>query len=76
MTKIHSRKKRLLGIRSLHRKHRYFFTNVTPKTGPKSFGSKETAMAYAKEHGVDTGTHVLYELQGGKKLQWRPKPRD
>jgi hypothetical protein len=76
MVKIHTRRKRLMGITSLHRKHRYFFTNVTPKKGYKSFLTKEKAHAWAKEHSVDTAKLVLYELQQGKKFQWRPKPRE
>ena len=76
MAKIHTRAKRLLGITSFHRMHRYWFTNVVAKKGYRSFTDKAKAEAYAKENGIDMKTHVLYELQGGKKLQWRPKPRD
>lgn len=76
MVKIHTRAKRLLGLRSFHRKHRFWFTKVEAKTGPKSFTTKEKAMAWAKENGIDTKKHVLYELQQGKKFQWRPQPRE
>ena len=75
MAKIHTRAKRLLGILSTHRKHRYFFTNVEAKKGHKSFTDKAKALEYAKEQKIDTKTHELYELQNGKKFQWRPIPR-
>jgi len=76
MTKIHARAKRLLGITSFHRKHRFWFTTVTPKKGAKSFMSKEKAQEWAKEQGLDVKTHELRELQNGKKFQWRPLPRE
>jgi hypothetical protein len=75
MAKIHTRVKRLLGILSTHRKHRYFFTNVIAKKGHKSFVSKELAVAWAKENSVDMKTHEIYELQNGRKFQVRPIPR-
>jgi hypothetical protein len=76
MAKIHTRVKRILGVLSTHRKHRYFFTNVTPKKGAKSFTDKEKAIAWAKEQGIDTKKYELYTLQNGKKFQWRPIPRE
>lgn len=75
MAKIHTRAKRLLGLLSTHRKHRFWFTNVEAKKGHKSFETKEKALAWAKEQGVDMKTHELYELQQGKKYQIRPIPR-
>ena len=75
MTKIHTRQKRLLGITSLHRKHRYFFTNVEAKKGYRSFETKEKAANWAKDQGLDMKTHEIYELQNGKKFQVRPIPR-
>ncbi len=75
MAKIHTRAKRLLGILSTHRKHRYFFSNVEAKKGFRSFTDKDKAMAYAKEQGIDTKKYELYTLQNGKKFQWRPIPR-
>jgi hypothetical protein len=75
MTKIHTRAKRLLGLLSTHRKHKFFFTNVVAKTGYKSFVSKEKAQEWAKENKIDTKKMELYELQNGKKFQWRPIPR-
>jgi hypothetical protein len=75
MSKIHTGVKRRLGIRSTTRKHRYWFTRVIAKKGAKSFTDKEKAHAWAKEQGVDAGKFVLHELQGGKKFQWREKPR-
>jgi hypothetical protein len=76
MTKIHTRVKRLLGITSFHRKHRYFFTNVIAKKGAKSFTDKDKAKAWAKEQKIDTAKYELYELPSGKKWQWRIKARD
>jgi hypothetical protein len=76
MTKIHTRAKRLLGILSTHRKHKYFFTNVVAKKGAKSFTDKAKAEAWAKENKLDTKKYELYELQQGKKFQWRPLLRD
>jgi hypothetical protein len=76
MAKIHTRAKRLLGILSTHRKHRYFFTNVEAKKGYKSFTDKEKAQVWAKENKIDTKTHELHVLQNGKKFQWRPLPRE
>ena len=76
MSKIHTRAKRLLGITSLHRKHRYFFTNVIAKKGAKSFTSKDKAEVWAKEHKLDTKKYVLHPLQNGKKFQWRAKMRE
>ncbi len=76
MAKIHTRVKRIMGITSLHRKHRYFFTNVTPKKGAKSFTDKAKAQEWAKTRGIDTKKHELYELPSGKKWQWRVKPRE
>jgi hypothetical protein len=76
MSKIHTRVKRLLGITSLHRKHRYFFSNVTAKKGAKSFTDKEKALAWAKEQGLDSKKFELHTLQNGKKFQWRAIPRE
>ena len=75
MSKIHTRAKRLLGVLSTHRMHRYFFSNVVAKKGHRSFETKEKAHAWAKENNVDMKTHELYELQNGKKFQIRPIPR-
>ena len=75
MSKIHTRAKRLLGITSFHRKHRFWFTNVVAKKGYKSFTDKAKAKEWAKETGIDMKTHELHELQNGKKFQWRPLPR-
>ncbi|HIH24870.1 TPA: hypothetical protein HA251_07595 [Candidatus Woesearchaeota archaeon] len=76
MSKIHTRQKRLLGITSLHRMHRYFFTNVVAKKGAKSFTDKDKAHAWAKEQKLDTKKYELYELPSGKKWQWRLNARD
>jgi hypothetical protein len=75
MAKIHTRAKRLLGILSTHRKHKFFFTNVEAKKGAKSFTDKEKAQTWAKEQKLDTKKYELHELQNGKKFQWRVVPR-
>jgi hypothetical protein len=74
MAKIHTRQKRLLGITSFHRKHRYFFTNVIAKKGFKSFETEEKAKAWAKEN--DVKGMELYQTPKAKKWQWRPKVRE
>jgi hypothetical protein len=71
MSKIHTRAKRLLGVLSTHRKHKFFFTNVVAKKGAKSFTDKAKAEAWAKENKLDMKKHELHELQNGKKFQWR-----
>ena len=71
MSKIHTRAKRLLGVLSTHRMHRYFFTNVEAKKGAKSFTDKDKANAWAKETKLDMKKYELHELQNGKKFQWR-----
>jgi hypothetical protein len=76
MKKIHTRKKRILGILSTHRKHRYFFTNVTPKKGYRSFADKAKAEAWAKENKVDTSKMELFQTRKAKKWQWRPIGRE
>jgi hypothetical protein len=76
MAKIHTRQKRLKGITSLHRKHRYFFTNVVAKKGAKSFTDKAKAQAWGEEKGLDTKKYELYTLPSGKKWQWRVKVRE
>jgi hypothetical protein len=74
MAKIHTRQKRLRGITSFHRKHRFWFTNVVAKKGYRSFVSKENALAWAKENAVDMKTHEIHELSA-KKFQVRPLQR-
>ncbi len=75
MAKVHTKAKRMKKIRSTTIKHRYFFTRVVAKKGAKSFLTKDAAHQWAKEQGLDTGTHVLHELPSGKKFQWRETPR-
>jgi hypothetical protein len=75
MKKVHTRKKRILGILSTHRKHRYYFTNVVAKKGYKSFSDKDKASAWAKENEVNTSKMELYQTRVGKKWQWRPVTR-
>ncbi len=75
MVKIHTRPKRLKGILSTHRMHRFWFTNVVAKKGPKSFTDKDKAHVWAKEQGLDS-SYELYELPSGKKWQWRNNIRD
>jgi hypothetical protein len=73
MAKIHTRAKRLLGITSTQRKHRFYFTSVTAKKGHKSFDTKEKAMEWAKQNSVDMKTHEVHTLR--TKFQVRPIPR-
>ncbi len=74
MSKIHTKLKRKLGIRSTSRKHRFWFTTKAKKKGPKSFSTKEKAEAWAKENELDTKKLVLHETPSGK-LQWRDPVR-
>ncbi|MDD9954575.1 MAG: hypothetical protein OXR66_09680 [Candidatus Woesearchaeota archaeon] len=69
MGKIHTKAKRAKGLRNTHLKHKFWFTTVTKKKGPKSFKTKEAAEAWATKTKLDTKTHTLYALK--KKFQWR-----
>jgi len=51
MVKVHTRKKRLMGISS-GKRHRFHFEVAHPKKGDRTFASKEQADAYAKEKGI------------------------
>jgi hypothetical protein len=51
MPKMHTRKKRLMGLSS-GKKHRFYFQTVKKKTGDRTFRTSEQADAYAKESGV------------------------
>ena len=50
MTKIHTRMKRKKGVSSGLR-HRYAFSKIKAKKGPKTFKSEEAAKTYADKHG-------------------------
>lgn len=58
MPKIHTRKKRLMGLHG-NKKHRFYFETAKKKVGPRTFRTKEQAEAYAKEKGMKGFSIVL-----------------
>ena len=63
--KIHSRRKRLLGLKTGH-KNRFFFHKIHAKFGPRTFKTKEQAEAYAKEKGIKE-----FNIVPAKKIKFK-----
>ncbi|MFH1917277.1 MAG: hypothetical protein ABIJ21_08510 [Nanoarchaeota archaeon] len=66
MTKVHSRKKRLYGLKTGH-KHRFFFSGIEKKNRPKTFRTKEQAEEYAKAKKI--AKYEVTSAKRGKRFQ-------
>lgn len=63
--KVHTRRKRLLGLSSGQR-HRFFFHKVRSAHRPKTFSTEELAQAYAEERGLKK-----YSIVPAKKTRFK-----
>ncbi len=74
MPRLSTRVKRRKSLGTSHRKHRFWKGRVEGRRRLKSFPTKEQALAWAKERGLDEGVYELRQHPSGK-WQWHPRKR-
>ncbi len=67
--KVHTRVKRMAGVRSRRFRHRFFFGSIKKKNRPKTFKTEGSARKYAEKKKLKTEDYSLIKAKKNKKFQ-------
>jgi hypothetical protein len=68
MKKVHSRRKKRLGLNT-KRSHYYFFHGNTKVKGERTFKTVEVAQAWAKENGLTVDQYTIVPTKHNRKFK-------